>query len=372
MSSSSLAIAALSKWTGPKLDISDSTTHVPWLNAIEAAMSVTTHMGVLYRDILNGKVVSINNNTSKKYKACKEIVPDPLASEERKFQCSRGDDLNTITAKPLLNNPSNNPKCLICQQDLEAFQITDEEKKKSQDVLSAQGIIWTKLIESLSVKDQASFQLVPFTNVSSIWEKIQLRLRNTTTTNSTTLFEEFNNLKLGPKEDVISFVNRIQEKRSNLQSINENVSDGFCKAQLLKGLRDNEKFAASIEIWNSADGQSKSFEDASVHFLKAQQRISCNQEGSVNNVEGKNKKFNRNNGRRSNNNDQQNGHNNGKRNQHNGKRPCLELKFTGKCKFGDKCKYSHAKQDTGSKESRNSNNNANENKTGDKEICSFY
>ena len=100
MSSSSLAIAALSKWTGPKLDISDSTTHVPWLNAIEAAMSVTTHMGVLYRDILNGKVVPISNTTTVKYKACKVIVIDPLSGEERKFQCSRGDDLKDITTKP--------------------------------------------------------------------------------------------------------------------------------------------------------------------------------------------------------------------------------------------------------------------------------
>jgi len=148
-----LAIAALSKWTGPKLDISDSTTHVPWLNAIEAAMSVTTHMGVIYRDILNGSVVPTNDTTNAKYKTCKTrvIVPDPLSGEERKLVCTRGDDLKDITNKPLLHNTSKNLKCLICQQDLEVIQLTEDEKKKSQDVLSAQGIIWTKVIESLSV-----------------------------------------------------------------------------------------------------------------------------------------------------------------------------------------------------------------------------
>jgi hypothetical protein len=338
---SALTISALTKWSGPKLDISDATTHIPWLNAMEAAISVTTTTGVSYRDVLYGTISPINssnNNNNVQYKQCKQISinDDPLSGQERKCACTRGNDILKITSEPLSFNQSKKPKCIICQQDVEIIQITEEERKRSQDVISVQALLWTKLIDSMSVRDQASFQLVPHTQVSTIWNTIKLRLHNATTSNATTLFEEFSNLKLGPNEDAISFINRVGEKKHQLNSIGEAISSNQCKAQLLKGLRDKPEFKSFIDIWKSNDSANKSYEDSINYFVTTQQYISSEKHYNDNYANSV---------------------------QHSNTPICRNFASTGKCRFGAHCKFLHQSA------KENPSPSSNHTKSKSKEIC---
>lgn len=306
---------------------------------MDAAMAVTTTLGNSYRDILNGKVTAPTNSAQQRYRSCEPRSSRDALGHEVKASCTRGNDTSKVTKEPLILNPSTNLKCLICQQDIQTVVTTDDEKKNAQDIISAQSIIWTKLIESLSMRDQASFRLIPFTDVSSIWNVIQLRLRNNTTSNATNLFEEFSNLQLGPNEDAISFINRICEKRDQLKSIGEVTSDTHCKAQLLKGLRENPDFKTYIDIWKSSDSTSKSFADAIGYFVQSQQHISSDPKSSINLLKGKkanqSKKESQN------------------RNAGHEKPPCKFFQ-QGHCKKGDSCNFSHRKPSSSSSSKKNS------------------
>ena len=315
-------------------------------------MAVTTTLGNSYRDILNGRVTAPTTSDQQRYRSCEPRSSRDALGHEVKASCTRENDTSKVTKEPLILNPSTNLKCLICQQDIQIVVVTDDEKKYAQDITSAQGIIWTKLIESLSMRDQASFRLIPFTDVSSIWNVIQLRLRNNTTSNATNLFEEFSNLQLGPNEDAISFINRISEKRDQLRSIGEVTSDTHCKAQLLKGLRENPDFKTYIDIWKSTDSATKSFADAIGYFVQSQQHISSDPKSSVNLL--KDRKSNQKKKESWSRQDQS-------------EKPLCKFFQQGHCKKGDDCDFSHRKPSSSSKK-----NSASSDSDKSKEICQLF